>query len=63
MHDVEKIVSQTTEADYKALVRKIDRRVLPILFITYALQCIDKSTLGYSSVFTLSTDLKLVGKQ
>lgn len=52
-----------TDADYRALVRKIDLRIMPLLFGTYALQCIDKSCLGYASVFTLSKDLGLVGVQ
>lgn len=62
-HDVDLIASTATDADYKALVRKMDRRIMPLLFGTYALQCIDKSCLGYASVFTLSHDLGLVGKQ
>ncbi|WVQ80518.1 hypothetical protein IAT38_002623 [Cryptococcus sp. DSM 104549] len=61
--DVQKVIAQATDADYKALVRKLDKRLIPILFFTYSLQCIDKSCLGYASVFTLSTDLHLVGKQ
>ncbi|CZR60613.1 related to MFS transporter [Phialocephala subalpina] len=62
-HDVGLIASTAIEEDYKALVRKIDKRILPLLFGTYALQCIDKSCLGYASVFTLSGDLGLVGKE
>ncbi|KAJ4297763.1 hypothetical protein N0V90_005658 [Kalmusia sp. IMI 367209] len=62
-NDVGLIASTATDADYKALVRKIDFRIMPLLFGTYALQCIDKSCLGYASVFTLSKDLGLVGKQ
>ncbi|WWD22268.1 hypothetical protein CI109_106759 [Kwoniella shandongensis] len=62
-YDVDSVVANATEADYKALVRKIDKRLIPILFVTYALQCIDKSCLGYASVFTLSKDLHLHGKQ
>ncbi|WRT68169.1 uncharacterized protein IL334_005144 [Kwoniella shivajii] len=61
--DTQTIISQATGADYKALVRKLDKRLIPILFFTYALQCIDKSCLGYASVFTLSKDLHLHGKQ
>ncbi|WWC95627.1 hypothetical protein V866_002492 [Kwoniella sp. B9012] len=57
------VIDQATETDYKALVRKLDKRLIPILFFTYALQCIDKSCLGYASVFTLSKDLGLKGKQ
>lgn len=62
-YDVGAIASTASEADYKALVRKIDWHILPLLFGTYTLQCIDKSCLGYASVFTLSKDLDLVGKE
>ncbi|KAH8648616.1 putative MFS transporter [Xylariales sp. PMI_506] len=62
-YDVGLIASTATEADYKNLVRRIDWRIMPLLFGTYALQCIDKSCLGYASVFTLTADLGLVGKQ
>ncbi|KAK6908659.1 hypothetical protein I203_102662 [Kwoniella mangroviensis CBS 8507] len=57
------VIDQATEIDYKALARKLDKRLIPILFFTYALQCIDKSCLGYASVFILSKDLGLKGKQ
>lgn len=62
-YDVDAIAARATEADYKRLVRKIDRVILPLLFGTYTLQCIDKSTLGYASVFTLISDLGLKGKE
>ncbi|KAJ6529138.1 hypothetical protein DFH09DRAFT_1094096 [Mycena vulgaris] len=35
----------------------------PVSDSTRPLQCVDKSTLGYASVFTLSKDLSLHGKQ
>ena len=62
-YDVRVIASSATEEDYAKIVRKLDWRILPLLFGTYALQCIDKSALGYAAAFTLSTDLGLVGKQ
>ncbi|CAG9983350.1 unnamed protein product [Clonostachys byssicola] len=62
-YDVASITASATDSDYSDIVRKLDRLVLPLLFGTYALQCIDKSCLGYASVFTLSKDLGLVGKQ
>nr|XP_019043750.1 hypothetical protein I302_08331 [Kwoniella bestiolae CBS 10118]OCF22680.1 hypothetical protein I302_08331 [Kwoniella bestiolae CBS 10118] len=61
--DSQSIIDSATDNDYKALVRKLDKRLIPILFFTYALQCIDKSCLGYASVFTLSKDLGLKGKE
>lgn len=41
------------------LKRKVDVRLLTLLCITYALQSIDKTTLGYAAVFGLKTDLDL----
>ncbi|KII91137.1 hypothetical protein PLICRDRAFT_173035 [Plicaturopsis crispa FD-325 SS-3] len=61
--DADLYAKEATEETYRALVRKLDRRLLPILFITYALQCIDKSCLGYASVFSLTADLHLKGKE
>ncbi|KAH7026368.1 major facilitator superfamily domain-containing protein [Microdochium trichocladiopsis] len=43
--------------------RKIDMRILPFLCITYALQFIDKTSLGYSSVYGIIPDNGLVGQQ
>ncbi|KAI2620068.1 major facilitator superfamily domain-containing protein [Hypoxylon sp. NC1633] len=42
--------------------RKIDFRILPFLCITYALQFIDKTSLGYSSVYGIIPDNKLQGQ-
>ncbi|XXG98391.1 hypothetical protein Hte_004714 [Hypoxylon texense] len=42
--------------------RKIDLRILPFLCITYALQFIDKTSLGYSSVYGIIPDNKLQGQ-
>ncbi|KAK3068656.1 hypothetical protein LTR53_013608 [Teratosphaeriaceae sp. CCFEE 6253] len=43
----------------KRLVRKIDRRLLSILCITYGLQYYDKAMLSQAALFGLRTDLKL----
>lgn len=50
------------EASRKVL-RKIDMYILPFLCITYALQFIDKTSLGYSSVYGIIADNHLVGQQ
>ncbi|KAH8896692.1 MFS general substrate transporter [Thozetella sp. PMI_491] len=42
--------------------RKIDMYILPFLCITYMLQFIDKTSLGYSSVYGIIADNKLVGQ-
>ncbi|KAK6083103.1 putative vitamin H transporter [Seiridium cupressi] len=46
----------------KKVRRKIDRYILPFLCITYALQFIDKSSLGYSSVYGIIADNGLVNQ-
>lgn len=50
------------EASRKVL-KKIDMYILPFLCITYALQFIDKTSLGYSSVYGIIADNHLVGQQ
>ncbi|KAI1377624.1 MFS general substrate transporter [Hypoxylon crocopeplum] len=42
--------------------RKIDIRILPFLCITYALQFIDKTSLGYSSIYGIIPDNNLKGQ-
>lgn len=57
---VEDVNSQ--EANRK-LRWKLDLTLLPLLCLTYALQSIDKTTLGYAAVFGLEDDLHLVGTE
>ncbi|KAL7794056.1 pyridoxal phosphate-dependent transferase [Trichoderma afarasin] len=61
-------IEATTEANLpnvsekdvdRALLRKIDWRVMPVLCVTYALQYWDKGLLGQAAVFGLRTDLGL----
>lgn len=40
----------------RRVLRKIDLRLLPIMFLTYNFNFIDKSILSSASVFGLSTD-------
>ena len=55
--------TQVHETDHIRLRWKIDMTLMPLLCITYALQSIDKTTLGYAAVFGLSDDTHLVGTQ
>lgn len=58
------LMSGTVDAEASLRVRrKIDMHILPFLCFTYALQFIDKTTLGYSSVYGLLTDNNLVGQE
>ncbi|KAF4977267.1 hypothetical protein FZEAL_6155 [Fusarium zealandicum] len=46
-----------------SLLRKLDLRLLPILYITYALQSIDRTTLNYAAVFGIQDDIGLSGTE
>jgi sugar phosphate permease len=50
------------ETEAKAVLRKIDIRILPILFVTYLLQYLDKNGINYASVYGLQTGTKLKGQ-
>ncbi|KAF5668259.1 allantoate permease [Fusarium denticulatum] len=50
-----------TPEEEKAVLRKIDWRILPLILIAYFFQQLDKSTLSYSSVFDITTDANLHG--
>lgn len=52
-----------TPENNKAVLRKIDLRLLPILLVIYFLQQLDKSTLSYASVFGLVEEAHLHGHQ
>ncbi|KAK3346513.1 major facilitator superfamily domain-containing protein [Lasiosphaeria hispida] len=52
-----------TYEEEKAVLRRIDLRVLPILLGAYFFQQLDKSSLSYVSIFGISQDAKLVGKE
>ncbi|OJD17252.1 hypothetical protein AJ78_02634 [Emergomyces pasteurianus Ep9510] len=48
---------------YENVVRKIDRYILPLLFVTYNFNFMDKTILSSASVFGLREDNHLVGSQ
>ncbi|KAJ6180821.1 hypothetical protein N7519_011282 [Penicillium mononematosum] len=47
----------------KRVLRKIDRRLIPLLFTTYMFNFMDKTILSSASVFGLRDDTALVGQQ
>ncbi|KAJ3930492.1 MAG: MFS general substrate transporter [Lentinula lateritia] len=47
----------------RRVLRKIDWRLMPIMFITYNFNFIDKTILSSAAVFGLRTDTHLVGQQ
>ena len=49
-------------AEYKRVLRKIDFRIMPILFVTYMLQYLDKNSINFASVYGLKKGTKLQGQ-
>lgn len=47
----------------KRVVKKIDRRLLPLLVLTYGLQYYDKAMLSQAAIFGLREDLELIGNR
>jgi len=45
----------------KAIVRRIDFRIIPIMALLYLLSFLDRTNIGNASLFGLQTDLKLKG--
>lgn len=50
------------EAEYKRVLRKIDLRIIPILFVTYMLQYLDKNSINFASVYGLKQGTHLKGQ-
>ncbi|KAK3674050.1 hypothetical protein LTR78_005897 [Recurvomyces mirabilis] len=48
-------------ADRRKLLAKIDWRIVPIMFLCYAVSFVDKVSLNYAAVMGLTNDLKLRG--
>lgn len=53
----------TDPLEAKRVLRKIDWRVVPVLFLIYLLQYLDKNGLNYSSVYGLQEGTHLHGDQ
>lgn len=53
---------EVTEDEAKKVLRKIDFRVVPVLFVTYMLQYLDKNSLNFSSVYGLQAGTNLHGQ-
>ncbi|KAF7315495.1 MFS general substrate transporter [Mycena indigotica] len=54
---------EITDEQSAAVLRKIDRYVLPVMLMVYFLQQLDKSSLSYTSVFGIVAETGLVGTQ
>ncbi|KAJ5894472.1 hypothetical protein N7495_006163 [Penicillium taxi] len=51
-----------TKEEGKKVLRKIDIQIIPILFVIYALQYLDKNSINFASVYGLKEDTHLVGQ-
>ncbi|KAI0011424.1 major facilitator superfamily domain-containing protein [Xylariaceae sp. FL0662B] len=53
---------ETSEDEIRKVIRKIDLRVVPILFVIYMLQYLDKNTINFASVYGLKQGTNLQGQ-
>ncbi|RDW59904.1 MFS allantoate transporter-like protein [Coleophoma cylindrospora] len=61
--DIGETYAHPSAAEEKALLRKIDLHLMPLMLFSYFLQFLDKSSLNYSAIMGIRTDTKLVGQQ
>ena len=54
---------ETDPAELKRVLRKIDFRIIPILFVTYMLQYLDKNSINFASVYGLQKGTHINGSQ
>jgi hypothetical protein len=52
---------ETDPAEMKKVLKKIDRRIVPILFFIYLLQYLDKNGINYASAWGLEEGVNLHG--
>ncbi|KAL0256839.1 hypothetical protein SLS55_007648 [Diplodia seriata] len=52
-----------TEEEERAVRRKIDLHLMPLLMITYLIQFLDKSCISYSALWGMRQDVGLHGSQ
>jgi hypothetical protein len=49
-----------SEEEDKRLRRLIDKRVLPVMMVTYFLQALDKGTMSFSSIMGIRNDIPIL---
>ncbi|KAF7559032.1 hypothetical protein G7046_g5125 [Stylonectria norvegica] len=57
------VAASNVSVDLDALRRKIDWRIVPLMFCCYTMQFLDKVILNYSAVMGMTVDLKLKGNE
>lgn len=53
---------EATEDEIKKVIRKIDVRVVPVLFVIYFLQYLDKNSINFANSYGLSEGTHLQGQ-
>ncbi|KAL4975686.1 major facilitator superfamily domain-containing protein [Aspergillus desertorum] len=61
--EVDQISPEELEREGTEVRRILDRRVMPIIYLTYCIQFLDKLSLNYASAYTLILDLGLEGQR
>ncbi|KAH7378235.1 major facilitator superfamily domain-containing protein [Pyrenochaeta sp. MPI-SDFR-AT-0127] len=59
--EVRQYSREELDAERKAVLRKIDWVIMPMICITYTIQFLDKLSLNYANAYTLTPDLGLQG--
>ncbi|TKX26500.1 MFS transporter-like protein 18 [Elsinoe australis] len=60
-HNAEALPTSSSEQELQRVRRKVDYRIIPLLFLIYFLNFIDKILLNYANVMGISRDLRLRG--
>lgn len=61
-HDKDAIV-EPTAAEEAAVIRKLDWRLLPLVFVLYSLAILDRSNLGNAKLAQMSQDIDISGNR
>ncbi|OJJ63950.1 hypothetical protein ASPSYDRAFT_191921 [Aspergillus sydowii CBS 593.65] len=61
--EADQITPDELEREGAEVRRILDRRIMPILYLTYCIQFLDKLSLNYASAYTLIPDLGLEGQR
>ncbi|CZT10409.1 hypothetical protein WAI453_012036 [Rhynchosporium graminicola] len=54
--------TQANPEEIRRVLRKVDIRIIPILFVTYMLQYLDKNSINFASVYGLKKGTNLTGQ-
>ncbi|KAJ5883275.1 uncharacterized protein N7473_010161 [Penicillium subrubescens] len=61
--EADQLSTEELESEGAAVLRILDWRIMPILYVTYVIQFLDKLSLNYASAYSLIPDLGLEGQR